>query len=120
MGSLAATTFAETFTDIFIGIPTALTEGRFSGIYDNAYSDAFKELNSNMEKWFPNYYTKERLNNPFYKNLFTMNFWADKVLKNFGFTIGAIAGGYRDWETDRKSTRLNSSHSAKSRMPSSA
>ena len=31
-----------------------------------------------------------------------------------------IPGGYRDWETDRKSTRLNSSHSAKSRMPSSA
>ena len=29
-------------------------------------------------------------------------------------------GHYRDWETDRKSTRLNSSHSAKSRMPSSA
>ena len=29
-------------------------------------------------------------------------------------------GCYRDWETDRKSTRLNSSHSAKSRMPSSA
>ena len=28
--------------------------------------------------------------------------------------------GYRDWETDRKSARLNSSHSAKSRMPSSA
>ena len=27
---------------------------------------------------------------------------------------------YRDWETDRKSTRLNSSPSAKSRMPSSA
>ena len=31
-----------------------------------------------------------------------------------------IATKYRDWETDRKSTRLNSSHSAKSRMPSSA
>ena len=30
------------------------------------------------------------------------------------------AATYRDWETDRKSTRLNSSHSAKSRMPSSA
>ena len=30
--------------------------------------------------------------------------------------------GYRDWETstDRKSTRLNSSHSRASRMPSSA
>ena len=31
-----------------------------------------------------------------------------------------LNGEYRDWETDRKSTRLNSSHSAKSRMPSSA
>ena len=30
------------------------------------------------------------------------------------------SSSYRDWETDRKSTRLNSSHSAKSRMPSSA
>ena len=39
-------------------------------------------------------------------------------------TITAVTGkrlrNYRDWETDRKSTRLNSSHSAKSRMPSSA
>ena len=33
---------------------------------------------------------------------------------------GDINCKYRDWETDRKSTRLNSSHSAKSRMPSSA
>ena len=33
---------------------------------------------------------------------------------------GFGSGPYRDWETDRKSTRLNSSHSAKSRMPSSA
>ena len=30
------------------------------------------------------------------------------------------ATAYRDWETDRKSTRLNSSHSGESRMPSSA
>ena len=50
-------------------------------------------------------------------------------------TFGEIAGGlatiegiqqryqelrYRDWETDRKSTRLNSSHRSLSRMPSSA
>ena len=30
------------------------------------------------------------------------------------------APAYRDWETDRKSTRLNSSHEIPSRMPSSA
>ena len=32
----------------------------------------------------------------------------------------SIAYCYRDWETDRKSTRLNSSHEFVSRMPSSA
>ena len=32
----------------------------------------------------------------------------------------SLNGGYRDWETDRKSTRLNSSHEFVSRMPSSA
>ena len=44
-----------------------------------------------------------------------------------GFRLYVVIGNvdtdrptYRDWETDRKSTRLNSSHSAKSRMPSSA
>ena len=31
-----------------------------------------------------------------------------------------ILVAYRDWETDRKSTRLNSSHLKLSRMPSSA
>ena len=31
-----------------------------------------------------------------------------------------MINAYRDWETDRKSTRLNSSHRSLSRMPSSA
>ena len=35
-------------------------------------------------------------------------------------TISPHMSEYRDWETDRKSTRLNSSHSRASRMPSSA
>ena len=45
------------------------------------------------------------------------------AIKSYGKPIPGtknMALTYRDWETDRKSTRLNSSHSAKSRMPSSA
>ena len=34
--------------------------------------------------------------------------------------LEGIGLSYRDWETDRKSTRLNSSHITRSRMPSSA
>ena len=44
-----------------------------------------------------------------------VNMVPDELIGNLGDTHL-----YRDWETDRKSTRLNSSHSAKSRMPSSA
>ena len=35
-------------------------------------------------------------------------------------SLEAVSKRYRDWETDRKSTRLNSSHITRSRMPSSA
>ena len=40
--------------------------------------------------------------------------WVLAFIKNFVYELG------ENWEKDRKSTRLNSSHSAKSRMPSSA
>ena len=43
-----------------------------------------------------------------------------EAIKAFGIKNIYYTNVYRDWETDRKSTRLNSSHSAKSRMPSSA
>ena len=39
---------------------------------------------------------------------------------DFSCLIDITSGIYRDWETDRKSTRLNSSHRSLSRMPSSA
>ena len=39
----------------------------------------------------------------------TMN-EAFKMAKELFFEVRAFGGKYRDWETDRKSTRLNSSH----------
>ena len=47
--------------------------------------------------------TRENFTNNYYP------FWNMKTGQN-----------YRDWETDRKSTGLNSSHRSLSRMPSSA
>ena len=55
-----------------------------------------------------------------------LNTWEkDSVVIKFRIEINEkkpdkLAKTYRDWETDRKSTRLNSSHSGESRMPSSA
>ena len=47
--------------------------------------------------------------------------WVTMPKLNEAFVlIKAWGPEYRDWETDRKSTRLNSSHRSLSRMPSSA
>ena len=67
----------------------------------------------------------EKLRHYFFRGLIDGDgcFYISKNKKQKQFTISSSIGqdwGYRDWETDRKSTRLNSSHSAKSRMPSSA
>ena len=46
----------------------------------------------------------------------------NEILEEY-YTLGYLSCDtrpYRDWETDRKSTRLNSSHRSLSRMPSSA
>ena len=59
--------------------------------------------------------------NAFYNSSLTSNTSAfttsGTVLRS---TPKSMETGYRDWETDRKSTRLNSSHLKLSRMPSSA
>ena len=47
------------------------------------------------------------------------NFKEDMWFSDFNVSE-KFRSSYRDWETDRKSTRLNSSPSGESRMPSSA
>ena len=48
------------------------------------------------------------------------NYFINNILVKSDVTSAPSATLYRDWETDRKSTRLNSSHRSLSRMPSSA
>jgi hypothetical protein len=40
----------------------------------------------------PNYRTQVEQNRPWWENLGTANFWADTVIKNLGFAIGAASG----------------------------
>ena len=50
--------------------------------------------------------------------LFQMDSSNESLIQNINQTGNMTS--YRDWETDRKSTRLNSSHEFVYRMPSSA
>lgn len=102
---LAGTTALSTFTSLPYGILKASYQGAFddsktkgeafSSVYDNEVSDFYDDFNKNMEKWMPNYYSeKEQRASAFsMDNIGSANFWADKVLKNTGFTVGAMFSG---------------------------
>lgn len=90
---LAGTTFLNGTVGLVAGAGTAITEGRWSGLWDNDFSRAMDSINKGAEKVLPNYYTQDELNQPWYTNIFTANFWGDKFIKNIGFTVGAFYSG---------------------------
>lgn len=67
--------------------------GFWEGMWNNDFNKAMSNIQENMEKIAPNYYTDEQLNSPWYSaaNVLSANFLGDKLLKNAGFTIGALA-----------------------------
>lgn len=96
-GALALGTFAQGMFSIPDTI-SAITSKDFSKLYDNPIEAKIDEWRDNIENQFPNYYTDWETEHPFLSAVpfvhggqgFT-NFWGDKVVKNLGFTAGAIA-----------------------------
>lgn len=90
---LAGTTFLNGTVGLVAGVGTAVTEGRWSGLWDNDFSRAMDSVNKWSEEAMPNYYTQAELEQPWYTNIFTANFWGDKFIKNIGFAVGAFYSG---------------------------
>lgn len=90
---LAGTTFLDGTLGLVLGADTAITEDRWSGLWDNDFSKAMQSFNEWSEQVLPNYYTKAEQEQPWYENIFTANFLGDKFIKNLGFTVGAFYSG---------------------------
>ena len=91
-GTTAATTFLDSTLGTLYGVGTyLLTDKNFEqSMWDNDFNIAMQNAQQAMEDIAPNYYSQEELNSPWYTNIFTPNFIGDKVLKNAGFTVGAL------------------------------
>jgi len=89
----AGTTFVSSLVGLPTGIATAIGEGRLSGLWDNDVTNALGDVDKWLEENMTNYKSTEQQNAPWYSlsNLGSMNFWADDVIKNAGFTLGAAA-----------------------------
>lgn len=90
---LAGTTFLDGTIGLVVGAGTAVSEGRWSGLWDNDFSKAMQSVNEWSEEALPNYYTRAEQEQPWYENIFTANFLGDKFIKNLGFTVGAFYSG---------------------------
>ena len=111
-GVTAATTAANTVAGSVVGLGSALYElgaevldpekevnvGKIvdAGV-NNFLSEQLVKLQKLSEEWFPNYRTAEersaQYQREWWKHMNTANFVGDTFLKNFGFTVGAMAGG---------------------------
>lgn len=100
MAVLAGTTFADGIIGLTVGVAQGLTNlddnddktGFWQGLWDNPFSRAMQDIQKWSERVMPNYKTREEQNRPWWQNLGTANFWADTVVKNLGFAIGAASG----------------------------
>lgn len=102
---LAGTTFLSGLALWGYGVPLAvfssrkdengdrLTAGQqWSKLWDNEVTRTLQSISDAAEEAMPNYYTTQEQNNPL-GHVFSANFLGDKLLKNFGFMIGAFYSG---------------------------
>ncbi len=96
-----AATGLGTFLQSFGTIPntvSALKTGKLSELSGgpDGYESNVSNWLTNIEDIFPNYYTRAEKESPFLAALpfapGSANFWGDKIIKNLGFTAGAIGG----------------------------
>ena len=96
MGAFALGTFGQSFATI----PNTISAAKNTSLSDlsnpDGYEASIDDWMKNIEDYFPNYVTNyERSRGLATAIPFTYgsaNFWGDKILKNSGFMVGAIAG----------------------------
>lgn len=92
---LATNTFLQGTLGSIYGLGQVVAGNGLNSFYNNDFSQAIQKWNDSAENVLPNYYTAHERDAKWYEpaNLFTANFLFDKLIKNAGFSIGAIAAG---------------------------
>ena len=86
-----AVTTATTAANMINAATFAPLYGTFGGSFiDNPVSRMLVGIEKEMEEMFPNY--RSNLDNelPWYRKMDTINFWADDIMKNIGFSMGSV------------------------------
>ena len=92
---IAGTTFLEGTVGLVSGLTSSIYNGSLNKFYNNDFSNYMSDLNKSMENILPNYYTAAEREAKWYEptNWMTANFFWDKIIKNLGFSAGALGAG---------------------------
>jgi len=94
LAGVAGTTFAESFSSIFHGIPSAVVHGDISKVWDNELSNTYDQFNEHLRNNVaPHYYTEDYSSQSNFERMQSMNFWADTFGNGMGTVLGAIGAG---------------------------
>ena len=96
MGGTFSSAFLAGTAGVVAGAVAWASTGNFSSFYNNPVNQKLDEWNKYLEDIRPNYMTAAERDAAWYSpdNILTANFWSDKVLKNLGYSVGTLAGGY--------------------------
>ncbi len=91
----AGTTFLNGTAGSIYGLEQVVTGHGLHSFFDNDVSNTLNEWTQASENLLPNYYTQKERDAKWWEpsNLLTANFVWDKLVKNLGFSIGAIYSG---------------------------
>ncbi len=94
MVGTAATSFGSGTLGLVYGALSVPFKG-WSSLIDNDVTRSLDNMSKNLENILPNYYTQTEKDAEWYSpdNILTANFWSDKIIKNLGFSLGALGGG---------------------------
>jgi hypothetical protein len=95
MSGIAAATFINGTAGLVYGIGEAAKTGEFSSMYNNNLSNELNQWTESLEDTYAHYKTQREINGHWWEpsNLFTANFFFDNIVKNLGYSIGAVASG---------------------------
>ena len=85
----AGTTLVSSLVGLPVGIGTAIGEQRWSGLWDNSVTQAMGDVDDWLEENMKNYQSQAQQDAKWYQRFGDMNWWADNVIKNAGFALGA-------------------------------
>lgn len=95
-GATSIGTFAQSFATLPNTI-SAIKNGSLTDLSNpDGYEASIDRWLKNLEDRFPNYYSRYEKNHPYLAMIpgfaGSANFWGNGILKNLGFTVGAISG----------------------------